>query len=192
MSAHENTKNRMAVVTRWFARLLATVLLTFLGFSLLLMLFLIALRKSKAFREWERRFNKRTLNPAVLQFAGRSSSVYALVHHVGRRSGQAYVTPVRARPTPEGFIIPLPYGSNVDWCRNILAAGQCTISWNGKDYLVGEPEVVDLATVLSFVPLPEWRSRMWRDLLARGPFKDVPFLRLKRLSAVPAEEMVEA
>ncbi len=31
-------------------------------------------------------------------------------------------------------MIPLPYGSDVDWYRNVEAAGHCTISWKGNDY----------------------------------------------------------
>ncbi len=185
MRSHDNAKDRMAVVTRWVVRLLSTILLMFLGLALLLLLFIIALQKLRAFRDWVRQFNKRTLNPAVLNFAGRPSSPYAVVHHVGRRSGRTYSTPVSARPTPEGFIIPLPYGSDVDWCRNVLAAGHCTISWNGDDYPVGEPEVIDAATVLSLVPLPRWRAQMWGGFLSRGPLKSVPYLRVKRLSVVP-------
>ncbi len=185
MRSHDSAKDRMAAVTRWFARLLSTILLTFLGLTLLLLLFLIALQKLRAFRDWVRQFNKRTLNPAVLNFAGRPSSPYAVVHHVGRRSGRTYSTPVSARPTPEGFVIPLYYGSNVDWCRNVLAEGRCTISWNGNDYPVGEPEVIDAATVLPLVPLPRWRAWIWGSLLLRSPLMTAPFLRVKHLSVVP-------
>ena len=185
MCSHGSAKNRMAAVTRWFARFLSTMLLTFLGLALLLLLFMIALQKLRAFRDWVRHFNKRTLNPAVLTFAGRPLSPYAVVHHVGRRSGRTYSTPVSARPTPEDFVIPLPYGRDVDWCRNVQAAGHCTISWNGNDYPVGEPEVIDAATVWALVPLPRWRAQIWDGLLSRSPLKTVPYLRVKRLSVVP-------
>jgi hypothetical protein len=187
MFSHKSAKECMAAVTRWFARFLSSLLLTVQGFAFLLGLFLIALQKFRAFREWEHRFNKHTLNPAVLKFAGRPSSPYAVVHHVGRHSGQTYATPVRVRPIPEGFIIPLPYGSDVDWCRNALAAGHCTISWHGNDYSVGEPEVMDLATILSHVPMSRWRTQMWGSILSRGLLKNVPYLRVKRLSVIPEE-----
>lgn len=192
MFSHEHAKECMVAVTRGLARFLTAVLLTFLGLALLMGIFLVALQKLRAFREWERRFNKRTLNPAVLKLAGRPSSLYAVVHHVGRHSGQTYATPVRVRPTPEGFLLPLPYGSDVDWCRNILAAGRCTISWHGNDYAVREPEVIDLATALSLVPLPRWRAQMWSGLLSRSPLKNFPCLRVKRLSVVPTEAMAVA
>lgn len=93
-----------------------------------------------------RQFNKRILNPAVLTFAGRR--MYAVVRHVGRRSGQMYATPVVAEPTEDGFIIPLPYGSDVDWCRNVLAASRCTIKRNGLMYSGYEPAIVDQGAAL--------------------------------------------
>lgn len=185
MFSHERAKDRRTVAPRWFTRIMSTVLLTFLGIELLLVLFVIALQKLSAFREWMRHFNQRTLNPAILNVAGRSGSPYAVVHHVGRRSGRTYATPVRVRPTPEGFLIPLPYGSNVDWCRNILAAGHCRISWQGNDYTLGEPEVVDAVAALSFVPLPKWRAQLWKVISSRGPLKEMRYVSVKRLSAVP-------
>lgn len=90
-----------------------------------------------------RRFNKRTLNPAVLTFAGRPHSPYAVVQHVGRRSGRTFTTPVVAVPTTDGFVIPLPYGDTVDWCRNILAAKGCTIVSDGEPHVVSAPQVID-------------------------------------------------
>ncbi len=189
MYAHESANHRVAAVTRWFARLLSTLLLTLLGFALLLLLILLALYRQQAFRDWLRRFNKRTLNPAVLNSAGGPASPYAVVHHVGRRSGQTYATPVMARPTRDGFVLPLYYGRDVDWCRNVLVAGGCTISWKGNDYAVREPEVIDLATVVPLVPLSKWRAWLWGSILARSPLKAIHLLRVKHCSNVPEGAM---
>ncbi len=125
--------------------------------------------------------------PAILGFAGRPQGPYAIVHHRGRSSGKTYTTPVNVRPTPEGFIIPLYYSRNVDWCRNVLAAGQCTITWQGNDYHVVEPEVIEPATVLSLIPLSRSKARIRGFLLSRTPFKTVQYLRVKHLSAVPVD-----
>ncbi len=92
------------------------------------------------------KFNKRVLNPVMLTFAGRKHSPYAIIHHVGRRSGHAYATPVVAESGPESFVIALPYGAGVDWYRNVLAAGGCTLTWNGQEYTLIEPELLDAAT----------------------------------------------
>ncbi len=192
MFARVRADGRKAAATRWLAVFVTAVLITVMGPVLLSVIFVIALQESRVFCDWQRRFNKRILNPAKLNLAGGASSPYAVVRHVGRRSGRTYATPVRVRPTPEGFIIPLPYGSEVDWCRNVLAAGGCTISWHGHDYAVREPDVVDLATVLSLVPLPRWRTRLWSGGLARGPLKRVRYLRVKWLSDVPEGALVGA
>lgn len=105
------------------------------------------------------RFNKRWTNRATMLFAGRPHSPYAVIHHVGRRSGLPYATPVITGPVPGGFVIPLAYGNAVDWYRNLQAAGGCTLDWQGNTYIVGAPEPVDAATALpAFAPL-------WRNLL---------------------------
>lgn len=78
-----------------------------------------------------RKFNKRVLNPLMLRMAGSKHWYAAVVEHTGRRSGKQYATPVAAEQTPDGFIIPLPYGVGVDWLRNVLAAGHATIRADG-------------------------------------------------------------
>jgi hypothetical protein len=99
------------------------------------------------------RFNKQTLNPATLKIAGRRSSVYATLKHVGRRSGRAYMTPVVAKPLGDGFVIPLPYDAGVDWCRNVLAAGTCTLIWNDQEYIMERPEIIQASQALKAFPL---------------------------------------
>lgn len=101
-----------------------------------------------------KQFNKRFLNPVTLTFAGLPGSSYAIVRHVGRRSGHEYSTPVVAEATDGGFIIPLPYGTDVDWCRNVLAEGTFTIQKNGADFAVGQPEVVDRPAAMALLPGP--------------------------------------
>jgi hypothetical protein len=65
-----------------------------------------------------------------------------------RKSGKQYSTPVGADRTQDGFIIPLAYGTRVDWLQNVLAAGQATVSAEGETHDVTEPEVIDAATAL--------------------------------------------
>jgi deazaflavin-dependent oxidoreductase (nitroreductase family) len=92
------------------------------------------------------KFNKHVLNPVMLKVAGRQHSPYALLHHVGRRSGHAYATPVVAELSSGSFVMALLYGTSVDWYRNVLAAGRCTLTWHGQDYTLVEPELLDAAT----------------------------------------------
>lgn len=67
-----------------------------------------------------RRNNKFVLNPVILK---RGGATVTAVHHVGRRSGKPYVTPVWADRAGRSFFVHLPYGTDVDWCRNVLAGG---------------------------------------------------------------------
>ena len=92
----------------------------------------------------------RLFNPLTRRFAGsRWFPLFALVRHRGRRSGRVYATPVGARPTPDGFVIPLTFGTSADWFRNVQAAGGCVVRWRGAEYPVVAPAVVDWATARS-------------------------------------------
>lgn len=93
------------------------------------------------------RLGTRLLNPLILSFAGsRYMPMFAVIHHRGRRSGRSYSTPLGARKTAGGFVIPLTFGQQADWFRNVQAAGGFVIHWKGADYTLIEPEVVDWAT----------------------------------------------
>lgn len=110
---------------------------------------IVALIKGKYIRYNQREINKRYVNPLMLKFAGRRCSPQAVVCHKGRKSARSYTTPVVVEPITDGFIIPLPYGTDVDWCRNILAAGECTIQWHGKRYAVVEPALINVEEVIA-------------------------------------------
>ena len=90
----------------------------------------------------------RLLNPRVLKVAGTAERPrFGVLEHRGRRSGRAYRTPLGVRGFPGGFLIPLTFGPDADWCRNVLAAGECVIRWRGRQYTAVEPRVVDAADV---------------------------------------------
>ena len=119
---------------------------------------LASIALAKAMRlEWTRdrirHFNRRTLNPAMLNIAGNRLRIYAAIEHVGRRSSRAYSTPVIAVPFGDGFVVPLPYGTNVDWYRNVQAARTCTLRWNGQEYSVERPDLLTRAEALDAFPL---------------------------------------
>ena len=97
-------------------------------------------------RDAVRTFNKYVLNPAMIHLAGRKHWYAAVIRHSGRRSGRSYATPVVADRVRDGFILPLPYGTGVDWLRNVLAAGRAAVTVDGQTYDVAEPEIIDAAT----------------------------------------------
>jgi deazaflavin-dependent oxidoreductase (nitroreductase family) len=82
----------------------------------------------------------RLLNPVIVKRAGRPGfRMAAQVRHTGRRSGRAYVTPASARRSGDVIIIPLTFGNQSDWVRNIAAAGRCSIRLDDQDYEATEP-----------------------------------------------------
>ena len=85
-------------------------------------------------------FNKHVLNPAMMNLAGRKHWYAAVIRHTGRRSGKSYATPVVADRVADGFILPLPYGTSVDWLRNVLAAGRETVTVGGETFDVPSPK----------------------------------------------------
>ena len=101
-----------------------------------------------------RTFNKHVLNPLMRQFAGSAPGPLAVIHHIGRRSGKAYATPIIVRPVAGGFVIALTYGPQVDWYRNVQAAGRATLRRHGKEYAIENPEPLRTETALPVFPVP--------------------------------------
>lgn len=86
----------------------------------------------------------RILNPVIVKLAGRRHVQFAArVTHTGRRSGGRYVTPVSVRLAGDTFIIPLTFGNQSDWSRNVRSAGGCDIRLNGADYRAVRPQLAD-------------------------------------------------
>jgi len=77
---------------------------------------------------------------------------FAVVHHTGRRSGRAYRAPVVAVASAAGFVIPLTYGRDVDWARNMLAAGGCELERAGRRVHLTNPRIVGFAEAAPHLP----------------------------------------
>ncbi len=101
--------------------------------------------------------------------------VWGVVRHTGRRSGRRFDTPIAVIGTPDGFVIPLPWGDGTDWCRNVRAARGGVVRWHGHDYEVRDPEVIDRATAGPAFPAP------LRALLPRLGIER--FLRVRRVDS---------
>src|SRR5215213_5136576 len=101
-----------------------------------------------------RAFNKHIFNRLIRTFAGRSRTPFAVIRHVGRRSGTAYETPIIVEPLGDAFVFALTYGPEVDWYRNVLAAGHSTLLWHGRAYALEKPEPIAVETGLSAFPQP--------------------------------------
>jgi deazaflavin-dependent oxidoreductase (nitroreductase family) len=110
-----------------------------------------------------RRMNRSVTNPRVMRTAGSAGEQTSVIHHVGRKSGRAYATPVDVIPTRTGFLIALPYGTQTDWLRNVLAAGSAAVVTNGERLEVDTPTIVATADVADIIP-----SRTMRTLRLFG------------------------
>jgi deazaflavin-dependent oxidoreductase (nitroreductase family) len=86
------------------------------------------------------------LNPLLGILAGRRFvPLIARIHHVGRLSGKLYMTPTGAHVAGNTIVIPLSFGNQSDWARNVQAAGQCVVQLRGRRYHAMQPEFVDAA-----------------------------------------------
>lgn len=124
-------------------------------------------------------FHKRA-RPMEMRSAGKSNKATAAVHHIGRRSGKHYVTPVWAHRVDGRFFIGLPYGTGVDWCRNVLAAGGGAVEHDGMRYDVTAPLIV------SVLDAPETLDGTRRSMLELMGIES--FLRLDATPASPAAD----
>ena len=111
------------------------------------------MKNRQSFLNRMRFLNKKIFNRVTLKFAGSSHSPISIIRHVGRRSGTCYATPVVMVPFGDKFIFALPYGREVDWYRNVQAAGRGTVVWHAQEYLVEDPEPLVVRTGLHGLPL---------------------------------------
>lgn len=101
------------------------------------------------FPGWVGRINKRLTNRVLIRFANRPP--FAALTHVGRSSGREYRIPITPFKTEEGFLIALTYGSEADWVKNVLTAGQAMLEYDGEPFALAEPRL-------------ETKAQAWADV----------------------------
>jgi deazaflavin-dependent oxidoreductase (nitroreductase family) len=101
---------------------------------------------------WLGRFNRSVTNRVTGLFAGRVPG-FAVLMHVGRRSGRTYRTPVNIFRSGTGYVIALTYGPDTDWVRNVLAAGGCVAQTRASAVRLRDPRIVSDPQV-RLVPTP--------------------------------------
>jgi deazaflavin-dependent oxidoreductase (nitroreductase family) len=99
-----------------------------------------------------RRVNRSVTNPRVMRTAGSAQTQTSVIAHVGRKTGRVYETPVDIISTTTGLLIALPYGTRVDWLRNVVAAGSATVVTHGDRVDVERPTIVATADVAALIP----------------------------------------
>ena len=97
-------------------------------------------------------YHKHVTNPVMVRFFSGRSQHAALIEHVGRKSGTKFQTPVTAHRAEDTIIVPLPYGTEVDWLRNLQAAGHGVVKLENRSFTVLDPEVVPVERVRPLLP----------------------------------------
>lgn len=98
------------------------------------------------------RFNRVVTNP-VLGHAARRLPGFAIVMHVGRRSGRVHRSPVNLFRAGDRYVIALTYGADSQWVRNVIAAGRCEVETRGRIVPLRDPEIVN-DPQRTLVPVP--------------------------------------
>lgn len=88
-------------------------------------------------------FNRHVTNPITRRFAAWMPT-FAIVTHVGCKTGQRYQTPVNVFQRPGGkYVFALTYGPGALWVRNVLAAGTCEVVTSGRQLTLVEPRLYE-------------------------------------------------
>ena len=122
------------------------------------------------------------LNPLMKTVSGgRHMGMAATVVHTGRRTGRSYATVTGARRSGSEFLIPLTFGTESDWCRNLRAAGGGAVRLDATTYEVVASRVYETRTIRPLVE-STYPAAM-RTLLKVLGIK--AFLRLEIVSPLP-------
>jgi deazaflavin-dependent oxidoreductase (nitroreductase family) len=84
---------------------------------------------------------QRYVNPVVRPVARRLPSFGVLTYR-GRKTGRTYRTPINAFRRGDTYFFFLTYGSDVEWVKNVLVAGSCSIETRGRVVELMEPELI--------------------------------------------------
>jgi deazaflavin-dependent oxidoreductase (nitroreductase family) len=146
-------------VRRSIAKLVGGVVLAFVAIGIV---FVVGMRtKSPVVLDAVRKTG-RAMKPLALKSAGTPGAYASVIRHAGRTTGRPYETPVQAVATDDGFVIALPYGSNTDWLKNVLARGSATIVDEGNTHEVNRPEIVPMAVAeRHFAPQDQRSHRLF-------------------------------
>ena len=99
-----------------------------------------------------RRVNRVFTNPLLGTIAWLVPPM-AVVHHVGRKTGRPYRSPVVAFRSNIGMVIPMTYGRDVDWARNIVRAKRCEVERLGRRVPLRNPRIVDFDRASERLPV---------------------------------------
>jgi len=88
-----------------------------------------------------RPFTTRVVNPITRRVGGWLPG-FGILGYRGRKTGRAYRTPMNVFRQGDTYVFALTYGGDVQWVKNILAAGACDLRTMGRDLHLVEPELI--------------------------------------------------
>jgi deazaflavin-dependent oxidoreductase (nitroreductase family) len=88
-----------------------------------------------------RPFTLRFVNPLTRLVAGWLPG-FGILEYRGRASGKAYRTPMNVFRRGDEYVFALTYGADVQWVKNIVAAGKCGLVTRGGTIRLIEPRLV--------------------------------------------------
>lgn len=66
---------------------------------------------------------------------------FGVLHYRGRRSGKAYRIPMNVFPRGDRYVFALTYGSDVQWVKNVMAAGEAEVEKRGRRVRLSHPRL---------------------------------------------------
>ena len=88
-----------------------------------------------------RPFTTHVFNPISRRFA-RWLPGFAILGYRGRSSGNAYRTPMNVFRHGGDWVFALTYGSDVQWVKNVLAAGEATLEIRSRRIRLVDPQLI--------------------------------------------------
>ncbi len=94
---------------------------------------------------WARRLMNERIAPVLMErgIARGEHAGTGVIEHVGRVSGTLRHTLVHPVPLGDRFAVPLPYGPEAHWPKNVLSAGRARLEYRGKVYELANPCAMD-------------------------------------------------
>jgi deazaflavin-dependent oxidoreductase (nitroreductase family) len=83
----------------------------------------------------------RYVNPITRPLAKKLPN-FGILTHRGRNTGRTYRTPINVFRRGREYFFFLTYGSDVQWVKNVIATGSCSIETRGRVVELVEPELI--------------------------------------------------
>ncbi len=92
---------------------------------------------------WARRVMNERIAPALLKRGvANGRAEIGVVEHVGRVSGKVRQTLVHPIALGDRIALPLAYGEEGQWPKNVLAGGGCRLQYHGNVYALCNPRAM--------------------------------------------------